>query len=527
MSFIKIEMNIEKKKFISILILSIISFSVNFHYASYGVLPIDTFAFFDTGFRIIHGEIPFNDYWTISGPFIDLLQSFYFFIFGVNWTTYILNGSITNLAITLALFYFLCDSGLDYKYSFFYSTCFAFLANPSMGTPFPDHYSSFLSLISIISFLFAVKYQKKIYWFLIPVFLFLAFFSKQTPAAFIILLLLCNFFLHYITRKDLEFFIPLTQGALFSILLLIIFLFFFKIDLSSFITQYFLYPQSIGSNRINDLHLTFNKAVSTLKFLHFVLITVILIFLKNFLTKKNYFKEHNFLINFNIISYAILLIFHQWITLNFTFIFFLIPILCALIQINLKFSTNKKFLISFLLCFCLLVTAKYHLRFNQERKMLDLENINLSNFYESERFSVKLKGLNWKTREFSLNTPEEIQKLNFIKKLLESEKKRIMFLSNYQFFSVVLKKSLNSPNRWYGGLVAHPPESNPYYEKYLMFNYNLIVKKKIEVIYIDLNLGSYQKKLFNKLFKRLPLGCVNSYNLKDYLIKYDISSCFN
>ena len=157
MSFIKIEMNIEKKKFISILILSIISFSVNFHYASYGVLPIDTFAFFDTGFRIIHGETPFNDYWTISGPFIDLLQSIYFFIFGVNWTTYILNGSITNLAITLALFYFLCDSGLDYKYSFFYSTCFAFLANPSMGTPFPDHYSSFLSLISIISFLFAVK----------------------------------------------------------------------------------------------------------------------------------------------------------------------------------------------------------------------------------------------------------------------------------------------------------------------------------------------------------------------------------
>ena len=73
-----------KIKFFSLIfLLSLVAVSTNYYYGSLGVLPIDTFAYFDTGYRILNSEIPFVDYWTISGPFIDFLQAFYFSIFGV------------------------------------------------------------------------------------------------------------------------------------------------------------------------------------------------------------------------------------------------------------------------------------------------------------------------------------------------------------------------------------------------------------------------------------------------------------
>ena len=34
---------------------------------------MDTFAFFDTGYRVLNGEHPFKDFWVVSGPFIDYL----------------------------------------------------------------------------------------------------------------------------------------------------------------------------------------------------------------------------------------------------------------------------------------------------------------------------------------------------------------------------------------------------------------------------------------------------------------------
>ena len=130
-------------KILSIILLSAFAIIVNNYYGSLGVLPINTFSYFDTGFRVLNGEAPFVDYWTISGPFIDFLQSFYFLILGVNWNSYVLNGSIINVAITLVCLSLFLRLGINFKYSVFYSFCFSILANPSMGTPFPDHFSSF------------------------------------------------------------------------------------------------------------------------------------------------------------------------------------------------------------------------------------------------------------------------------------------------------------------------------------------------------------------------------------------------
>jgi hypothetical protein len=515
-----------KSNFIFVISLAIISFSVNFYYASLGVLPIDTFAFFDTGFRLTVGDLPFVDYWTISGPFIDLLQAFYFSILGVSWNSYILNGSIINLIITLISYNFFKKTGLSLQFSFFYAICVAFLANPSMGTPFPDHYSTFFSLFAIMSFLSALKYEKDIYWFLIPIFLFIAFLCKQTPAAYIIFLFIINFSLYSLIKKNFKFIKPVILGTLVSITLFLLLIWFYQIDLMNIIIQYVLYPRTIALNRITEWHLSFNKAVSTLKLIHLLLLPLILIFLKNILFQNNYIYKNEFFYNLNIIIFSILLILHQWITLNFIFIFFLIPYLCSMIQINLYNIKYRKIIISIILSFCLVGTIKYHSRFNQERKMLNLENLNLNNFYAGDKISTSLNGLKWVTRDYVLENRNDIDKILKIKSILKNEKKKIMFLSNYNFFSSILKKNLNSPNRWYGGDVAHPKKNNPYYKEYKIFNYDLILKKKIEIIYVDIVLGNYHLDMLSEIVEQFPSGCANIGKIEGVLVFYDISNCY-
>jgi len=515
-----------KSNFIFVISLAIISFSVNFYYASLGVLPIDTFAFFDTGFRLTVGDLPFVDYWTISGPFIDLLQAFYFSVLGVSWNSYILNGSIINLIITLISYNFFKKTGLSLQFSFFYAICVAFLANPSMGTPFPDHYSTFFSLFAIMSFLSALKYEKDIYWFLIPIFLFIAFLCKQTPAAYIIFLFIINFSLYSLIKKNFKFIKPVILGTLVSITLFLLLIWFYQIDLMNIIIQYVLYPRTIALNRITEWHLSFNKAVSTLKLIHLLLLPLILIFLKNILFQNNYIYKNEFFYNLNIIIFSILLILHQWITLNFIFIFFLIPYLCSMIQINLYNIKYRKIIISIILSFCLVGTIKYHSRFNQERKMLNLENLNLNNFYAGDKISTSLNGLKWVTRDYVLENRNDIDKILKIKSILKNEKKKIMFLSNYNFFSSILKKNLNSPNRWYGGDVAHPKKNNPYYKEYKIFNYDLILKKKIEIIYVDIVLGNYHLDMLSEIVEQFPSGCANIGKIEGVLVFYDISNCY-
>ena len=515
-----------KSNFIFVISLAIISFSVNFYYASLGVLPIDTFAFFDTGFRLTVGDLPFVDYWTISGPFIDLLQAFYFSVLGVSWNSYILNGSIINLIITLISYNFFKKTGLSLQFSFFYAICVAFLANPSMGTPFPDHYSTFFSLFAIMSFLSALKYEKDIYWFLIPIFLFIAFLCKQTPAAYIIFLFIINFSLYSLIKKNFKFIKPVILGTLVSITLFLLLIWFYQIDLMNIIIQYVLYPRTIALNRITEWHLSFNKAVSTLKLIHLLLVPLILIFLKNILCQNNYIYKNEFFYNLNIIIFSILLILHQWITLNFIFIFFLIPYLCSMIQINLYNIKYRKIIISIILSYCLVGTIKYHSRFNQERKMLNLENLNLNNFYAGDKISTSLNGLKWVTRDYVLENRNDIDKILKIKSILKNEKKKTMFLSNYNFFSSILKKNLNSPNRWYGGDVAHPKKNNPYYKEYKIFNYDLILKKKIEIIYVDIVLGNYHLDMLSEIVEQFPSGCANIGKIEGVLVFYDISNCY-
>ena len=93
-----------KKETLFILILIIFSFTINLISGNRGVFPMDTFAFFDTGYRVLNGEHPFKDFWVVSGPFIDYTQAIIFYIFGVSWKSYLINSSLLNSLVVVTSF---------------------------------------------------------------------------------------------------------------------------------------------------------------------------------------------------------------------------------------------------------------------------------------------------------------------------------------------------------------------------------------------------------------------------------------
>ena len=64
------------KFFYSIIIL-IFSISVNQYFGYFGVNPLDNFTIYNSGYLILEKQVPFNDYWVITGPLLDYLQAFF------------------------------------------------------------------------------------------------------------------------------------------------------------------------------------------------------------------------------------------------------------------------------------------------------------------------------------------------------------------------------------------------------------------------------------------------------------------
>ena len=62
--------------------LFLFSIIVNQHYGNQGAFPMDSFHFFDSGYRVLNGDIPFVDYWLVKGPLLDYIQALLFYMFG-------------------------------------------------------------------------------------------------------------------------------------------------------------------------------------------------------------------------------------------------------------------------------------------------------------------------------------------------------------------------------------------------------------------------------------------------------------
>ena len=511
------------KNKIFILFLFFFSIIINQYYGNRGAFPMDSFFHFDAAYRILNGEHPFKDFWVVSGPIVDYIQATFFYIFGVNWQSHVLHASLFNALLTISTFLVLKNFKLKGIYCFIYSLFFAVLAYPSSGTPFADHHSAFFSLLGIYSLLMAIDSQRKLYWLLLPILFGLSFFAKSIPSAFVIISVCFIVVLYSLKKKKFDPIKYCLIGSSFFILCVFIFGKYHGIKFSSFLDQYIFYSQTIGAERFKNLKFTFSGVIDHFKFIYLAIIPLFYININKIFSDGNYIKHNDFYFFLSLFLLIFSLVLYQLLTKNQTFIFFLIPILTAFSHINLIDTKLKSKNLMFLVfvSICLLVTLKYHLRFNEHRKFHELESVNFELSIDAKKIHKKLSGLNWITPQKFKNNPEkEIDLINQIQTFLIKDSRNKMVLTTYPFFSAILNEKLFSPFRVYvGDGTQQPIKGNKYSTKYGELMINLIKKNKISVIYI---IGSLES---NIIYDYIDRYCFEETSVFEQLKSYELKNC--
>ena len=423
--------------------LAVYAFLVNWVSGNTGVMPIDTFGFFDTGFSILKNKLPIRDFWIFTGLVVDYFQALFFFIFGLSWKSYLFHSSFINILATLSFYFFLKSYYLKNFAITIYSASFATLCYPVSGTPFAYLHSYIFSLITIFLFIVAIRKQNNLLWFLLPPAFFLSFFSMQTPSFYIITLVLLFSFYYFIKNRQLENFKFLLFGSLLSFFLFIVFLFLTKTPFKNLLYQYFLFPLTIGEGRwasdatayvkLSD-QFNLKKIFGEFKFIHIFYFPLLLI------TINLYFKKNKDLFPTNtiILISCFLFFINQLMQANQIYIFSLIPLLASILHLNLKDLKLNRFYFITIFVLLIFITGKYHLRYNVDRKFLDIENINKSISVEAETIDIKLKHLNWVS--LSYKNPEA--EINIIKKaltILKSDNRKKNFNHSLSIFFNTLR----------------------------------------------------------------------------------------
>ena len=459
------------------------SFLINYHYGFIGLMPMDNTVLYNGGYRVLNGYVPFTDYWLVTGPLLDYLNALFFSILGVSWKTFIIHSSLINLLFGLASYFLFIQLELSKKFSIFYSILMSVLFYPVVGTPFVDHHSTFFLIIAFYIFIFSVYKKNYFSLIFIPLFFCLSFLSKQTPAAYGLLTILPLIsLLCFLDKKNIKkILINLLFGSAISLFLLVIFIFFTNIDISNFVEQYIFFAGSIGEYRLSNYDLNILDILNKFKFIFFYIFILIIITI--YLSYKKKINGNNLLVLIASLAISLILIFHQFLTLNQNFIFFIIPFLCGITHIYYLKILKKKYLLIVLISVCIFSVSKYHLRFNEDRKFNELEGVDLSKAIDAKVLSNEFKGLQWITYRYPDDPNRELNNLKQIIKILKNDSSKRMLITDYQFLSPTLNTYDFSPNQWHHPTVSFPLNDQKYFKKYKNFFIKNLKNNNIDFIY--------------------------------------------
>tara|TARA_B100001093_G_C26812181_1_gene1008046 strand:+ start:510 stop:2075 length:1566 start_codon:yes stop_codon:yes gene_type:complete len=511
-------------KIIYTTLLFLSSFFFNFYYGYIGVYPIDSFLIYNSGYNVLNGFHPFKDFWSVTGPLLDYIQFFFFFLFDVNWFSYVLHSSFINFLIVIFSFYYFVKSGLQASSAFIYSLSISILAYPLIGTPFVDNHAVIFALISIGYLNLGIILKRDNFFNYSAIFITLSFLSKQIPSAYILIveLLVILIYVFFANNKNFR---PLINYLLSLVILLALILFFFfinNIPIKNFIIQYLFYPISLGESRMTEVSFNINNTISQLKFIYFSLFPIfLLIFIlwkkKN---KDNYIKKDLIVLTSTILM-SLLFIYSQIITRNQVFIFFLIPFYLGLSHAYFLKYYNKKFILTLILVLLTVSTLKYHLRFNHDKKFMELTGFNIKLAVNAKTIDAALSGLKWISSDYKNNPQEEIDLINQTKRILKDDKSNKIYITDYQFFQSITKNEKISPNKWFDAM-SIPKKDNKYSIYYKFFFLKSIKKQKIETIYI---ISRNREEIYSLDTIIDDKKCLVFDELNSMLVKLDLKNC--
>jgi hypothetical protein len=439
---------------------------------------------------------------------------------GVTWATHLFHSSIINGFISITFYFVLISLNLNKYYSLIYTLYFSILAYTISGTPFVDHHAAFLLLFGVFFLILAIIKNNFFYWIVIPWFLGFSLITKQVPAAYFIILLVSVFPLYFGFKKNFKIYFVILVSTIFFILFFLFLIKKLNLDLDAIYLQYFLYPQSIGADRLENFKkLKFSHFINHYKFILFPLLILLIVIIKYIYKNYILLKNKNTFIYVLIILYSLALLFHQLLTKNQIYIYFLCPLLFAFVNI---LSMNKKKINFFFLILSFFITLKLHFEYNVKRKFHDLRDVNLNKSNKAELIDNSLKGLNWITLSYRDSSSLEIKRLRNVMDYISKEKHPKMLITHYLFISSVLKQNLHSPSKFYTiDGVSFPLKGNKYYKDYKVFFTNIVNKNKINFIYLIKNEGISDLVVYDYLDN----NCFIKQENKDLIIFKILKEC--
>ena len=382
-----------------------------------------------------------------------------------------------------------------------------------------DHHAFIFSLGSLMILFLAIKTNDKKFWLILPFLIFISFFSKQIPSSYLVLFFIVvifyNIFLDPKAIKQLRYLIFSTA----SILVFLIFFFFInEIPIKNFRIQYLLYPLEIGNTRSQEISFNLDNIVYQFKFIYFALIPCIFAFYRMLIVKKKNFEIKKDILLFFLIVFSIaIFLYSQIMTKNQILIFSLIPFCLGISNYFCSKYYNKNFVNYFILFILIVATIKFHLRFNESKKFMELNHVNFNLSVDAKILDKSLKGLNWITNEYAMNPNFELTKLIEIKKEIISDSENKIIFSDYQILSSITKNKNILPNKWLDPLSV-PSKKNKYFNNYKNFFIKRLEEQKISTIYI-----SYDKKTYlDNIFKS---NCIKEIKINEIFTKLQIEKC--
>ena len=516
------------------IVVAVVAYQINNYFGFIGLNPTDSFLVFGSGDRVLKGDLPFKDYWTVSGgPLIDIMQSFVFQILGVSWSSFVIHASILNSIFSISIFFYARLTKLSKKTSLFFAILSSFIMYPAAGTPQTDHHSIIIGSISLIFFIIFLKKKNYTPLFFFPIIFLGCFFIKQVPAAYYIILICLISLFYYLFKKQKEIIINLLLG---SIIAFAVFFLILKINNILVLDVYKQYVALIiqGFNVRADSYakaLVFDNILK-IKYIILLLIPFVVIVAQNLkkieLRKKESFYLDIYLYTGLIVSSAL----HESYTNNQSVTFGLLPIYSIIILSLIKenkskilfyifsvlsiigvlrlINENEIYLIlliifpliyffgskynislkktsSLVIVYTLLIALLYFETIVRNRYWHDIVNPNWDNAVAAEQIDLKLKGLVWLSGES--NTQKEILNIENNLSYLKSLDENYIIITNFQIYSAILDIQNFSPVRYWWNKLSYPSKGNKYRNEFDVFFQNKINKNNVKKIIVlsDIN----------------------------------------
>lgn len=166
-------------------------------------------------------------------------------------------------------------------------------------------------------------------------------------------------------------------------------------------------------------------------------------------------------------------------------------------------------------------TLKFHLRFNVEKKFMEMSNVDFKLAIDGSNLDQSFRGLKWITPLYPDNPVLEIGLLKDTQNKIIKEENNNFIMTDYLILPFLTDSKKFAPNKWFDDQSV-PDKKSLYFKQYKDFFLRRIKEENITVIFI---VGNSKENFLKNIFSQE--NCLTSERLNELTQIVDIKRCLN